>query len=185
MKVLVSNLVSFWVLILFSTASACSPNATDENPNPLPSLDFTTQTAKMAIKVDTLHTGFQNPWGITWINNGRMLITEKRGEILIFKDDKYTGEKVTGLPAVYANGQAGLLDITTHPDYAQNGWIYISYAKPISGGGATTIARFKLNGNAVADFQELIVTTPVWNGGTHYGSRIVFDNQNFLYFSNG
>lgn len=185
MKVLVSNLVSFWVLILFSTVTACSPNAADENPDPLPSLDFATQTDKMTIKVDTLHTGFQNPWGIAWISNGRILITEKRGEILIFKDDKYSGEKVTGLPAVYANGQAGLLDITTHPDYAQNGWIYISYAKPISGGGATTIARFKLNGNAVADFQDLIVTTPVWNGGTHYGSRIVFDNQNFLYFSNG
>jgi aldose sugar dehydrogenase len=114
-----------------------------------------------------------------------MLVTEKKGEILIFKDDKYTGQKVTGLPTVYSTGQAGLLDITVHPDYTKNGWIYISYAKASNNGGATSIARFKLNGNAVANFEELIVTTPVWNGGTHYGSRIVFDNENFLYFSNG
>lgn len=139
----------------------------------------------MSFKVDTLYSSLQNPWGMTWLGDGKMLITERKGEILIFENDKYTGQKVQGLPAVYANGQAGLLDITTHPNYAQNGWIYISYAKPVPGGGATTIARFKLNGNSVAAFEDLIVTTPAWNGGTHYGSRIVFDNNNYLYFTNG
>ncbi|MBC6366480.1 PQQ-dependent sugar dehydrogenase [Algoriphagus sp. AK58] len=164
---------------------ACTAKETEPTSDPSSELKFTTSTEKMVIKIDTLYTGFQNPWGMTWINDNRMLVTEKKGEILIFKDDKYTGQKVTGLPAVYNNGQAGLLDITVHPNYAQNGWIYIAYAKPMNNGGATTIARFKLTGNAVTDFQDLIVTTPVWNGGTHYGSRIVFDNQNFLYFSNG
>src|SRR5690606_27151901 len=112
-------------------------------------------------------------------------VTERKGEILIFKDDKFTGQKVQGLPAVYANGQAGLLDIAAHPNFAQNGWIYISYAKPVSGGGATTIARFKLNGNTTAEFADLITTTAGVNSGTHYGSLIVFDNQGFLYFTNG
>lgn len=172
------------VVSFVSTSQSCtskeeSPITTEEDFN------FTTQTDKLVIKVDTLHTGLQNPWGITWISEGRMLITERKGEILIFKDDKSTGEKVQGLPAVYANGQAGLLDIAVHPNYAQNGWIYISYAKPVPGGGATTIARFKLNGNTASEFQDLLVTTPAWNGGTHYGSRIIFDNQGFLYFSNG
>lgn len=185
MKILFSNFLGFLVLALFSTVIACTPTDQVTEPDPLPDLKFTTKTAKMTIKVDTLHKGFQNPWGMTWIDEGRMLVTEKRGEILIFKDDKYTGQKVTGLPSFYTNGQAGLLDITVHPDYAQNGWIYIAYAKPVNSGGATTIGRFKLNGNSVANFEELIVTTPVWNGGTHYGSRIVFDNQKFLYFSNG
>ena len=139
----------------------------------------------MIIKVDTLHRGFQNPWGMTWINAETMLVTEKKGEILIFKKDSYSGQKVTGLPAFYTAGQSGLLDIAIHPNYAQNGWIYIAYGKPVGDGGATTIARFKLSGTAVASFEELIVTTPEWKGGTHYGSRIVFDNQNYLYFSNG
>ena len=185
MKILFGHFLSFLTVALFCAVTACASTDQVTEPDPLPDLKFTTKTSKMTIKVDTLYKGFQNPWGLTWINEGRMLVTEKRGEILIFKDDKYTGQKVTGLPAFYTNGQAGLLDITVHPDYAQNGWIYIAYAKPVNNGGATTIGRFKLNGNAVANFEELIVTTPVWNGGTHYGSRIVFDNQKFLYFSNG
>ncbi len=174
------------LLIIGITFSGKSCTSKEESPvSPDTELKFTTQTEKLVIKVDTLHRGFQNPWGMTWLTDGRMLVTERKGEILIFKDDKFTGAKVQGLPAVYANGQAGLLDITVHPNFEQNGWIYISYAKPIPGGGATTIARFKLKGNAATEFQDLLVTTPVWNGGTHYGSRIVFDNQGFLYFTNG
>lgn len=178
----------YLTLLLFLGLSSVGQSCTPKEEIPIPAnieFNFTTQTEKLVIKVDTLHTGFQNPWGMTWLAEGRMLVTERKGEILIFKDDKSTGEKVQGLPAVYANGQAGLLDIAIHPNYAENGWIYISYAKPIPGGGATTIARFKLNGNTLSEFQDLIVTTPAWNGGTHYGSRIVFDNQGFLYFTNG
>jgi len=173
------------VLALLSPLFSCQAKEGDSLPDSLPNLKFTTQTEKMIIKVDTLHRGFQNPWGMTWINAETMLVTEKKGEILIFKKDSYSGQKVTGLPAFYTTGQSGLLDIAIHPNYAQNGWIYIAYGKPVGDGGATTIARFKLSGTAVTSFEELIVTTPEWKGGTHYGSRIAFDNQNHLYFSNG
>lgn len=177
---------SFLLITLLTMNTACSQkDIEDFTPPTTGDLKFTTQTDKLSIKVDTLHTGLQNPWGMTWIAGDRMLVTERKGEILIFEKDKFTGTKVTGLPSMYVNGQAGLLDIATHPNYQQNGWIYISYAKSVPGGGATTIARFKLNGSSVSDFQDLIVTTPAWNGGTHYGSRIVFDKSNFLYFSNG
>ena len=179
------------VLILLSLFSltyplfSCQAREGDLRPDRLPNLKFTTQTEKMVIKVDTLHRDFKNPWGMTWLNEETLLITEKKGDLLIFKNDRFTGEKVTGLPAFYTTGQAGLLDVTVHPNYAENGWIYIAYAKPVGGGGATTIARFKLSGTRVSSFEELIVTTPEWKGGTHYGSRIVFDNENYLYFSNG
>lgn len=176
-------------IILFLSCStfgiSCTPKDDENTPDPAIEYQFTTETQKMTLKVDTLYSSFSNPWGMTWLGDGRMLVTERKGEILIFKDDQYTGQKVQGLPAVYANGQAGMLDITVHPKFAQNGWIYLSYAKPVPGGGATTIARFKLNGNTATDFEDLIVTTPAWNGGTHYGSRIVFDNQGYLYFTNG
>jgi glucose/arabinose dehydrogenase len=170
-------------VLIFS--SACEAKEGDNLPDSLPNLQFTTKTEKMTFKVDTLHKGFQNPWGMAWIDAETMLVTEKKGELLIFKKDSYTGQKVTGLPAFYTSGQAGLLDIAAHPNYAQNGWIYIAYAKPVGDGGATAIARFKLSGTSATSLQELIVTSPEWKGGTHYGSRIVFDNQNFLYFSNG
>jgi glucose/arabinose dehydrogenase len=178
---------SFVTVTLLTLSTACSQkDIEDITPPPLTSnLEFTTQTDKLSIKVDTLHTGLQNPWGMTWIGGDRMLITERKGDILIFEKDEFTGSKVTGLPSMYVNGQAGLLDIATHPNYDQNGWIYISYAKKVPGGGATTIARFKINGTSISDFQDLIVTTPAWNGGTHYGSRIIFDKSNFLFFTNG
>lgn len=175
----------FLMLGVAITSFSCEAKEDDNLPDSLPNLAFTTKSEKMTFKVDTLHKGFLNPWGMTWIDPETLLVTEKKGELLIFKKDSYTGQKVSGLPAFYTTGQAGLLDIAVHPNYAQNGWIYIAYAKPVGDGGATAIARFKLTGTSTSSFQELIVTTPEWKGGTHYGSRIVFDNQNFLYFSNG
>lgn len=186
MKLIQRFLPILLIMGISTLGKSCTPKDEDKTPNELiTDIRFSTKTEKMTVKVDTLYSAFQNPWGMTWIGDGKMLVTERKGEILIFKDDKYTGQKVQGLPAVYANGQAGLMDITVHPDYAQNGWIYISYAKPVPGGGATTVARFKLNGTRATSFEDLIVTTPAWNGGTHYGSRIIFDNQKFLYFTNG
>lgn len=147
---------------------------------------FATQTERMLIKVDTLYNEFENPWGMTWLSDGRMLVTERKGEILIFKDDKFTGEKIQGLPPVHNVNQAGLLDIAAHPKHAENGWIYIAYAKHFEDStAATTIMRFKLDGNTAVNQEELIIAGPSWKGGRHFGSRIVFDNEGYLYFSNG
>jgi glucose/arabinose dehydrogenase len=147
---------------------------------------FAIQTETLLLNVDTLYTEFENPWGMTWLSEGKMLVTEKKGEILIFQDDKYTGEKVQGLPAVWNVGQSGLLDITTHPKYDENGWIYIAFGKNMPDStGATTIMRFKLEGNSAVQQEELITAGPAWEGGRHYGSRIIFDNDGYLYFSNG
>ncbi len=147
---------------------------------------YAIQTEKHLINVDTLYSEFESPWGMTWLDDGKMLITERKGEILIFQDDEFTGEKVQGLPEVHEVNQAGLLDIAAHPNYADNGWIYIAYAKNFPDNkGATTIMRFKLDGNNASEQEELITAGPPWEGGRHFGSRIVFDNDGYLYFSNG
>ncbi len=166
-----------------SVWTACTPK---ESPVESTETAFTTQTEKMLIKVDTLYDKFENPWGMTWLGDGRMLVTERKGEILIFKDDKFTGEKVQGLPPVHHVNQAGLLDIAVHPKFAENGWIYIAYAKNFEDStAATTIMRFKLEGNNAVEQQDLITAGPAWKGGRHFGSRIVFDNEGYMYFSNG
>ncbi|WP_236032673.1 PQQ-dependent sugar dehydrogenase [Algoriphagus pacificus] len=147
---------------------------------------YAVQTEKLLVKIDTLHTGFENPWGMTWLEDGTLLVTEKKGEILIFKDDQFTGEKIEGLPEVSTKGQGGLLDIQAHPKYGENGWLYISYAKTVSDElTSTAIMRFRLDGNMAVDKEELIESQPGWKGGNHYGSRIVFDNDGYLYYSNG
>ncbi|MFT4854640.1 MAG: glucose/arabinose dehydrogenase [Algoriphagus sp.] len=147
---------------------------------------YAVQTENLLLNVDTLYTEFNNPWGMTWLGDGKMLVTEKEGEILIFQDDKFTGEKVQGLPAVWNVGQSGLLDINTHPQFEDNGWIYITFGKNMPDStGATTVMRFKLEGNNAVQQEELITAGPAWDGGRHFGSRIVFDNDGYLYFSNG
>jgi glucose/arabinose dehydrogenase len=136
-------------------------------------------------KIDTLYKGFKNPWGMVWLPDGRMLVTEKAGEILVFRDGKYTGEKLSGVPPVVDGGQGGLLDIKLHPDYDQNKWIYISYSKPVKGGSTTTITRFKLDGNNIVEKQELYEAKPYLDADYHFGSRIIFDKDNYLFFSSG
>jgi glucose/arabinose dehydrogenase len=143
------------------------------------------ETEKQKFHIDTIATGLFNPWGIAFLPDGRILITERKGEIRIVKDGKLMEEKIGNVPAVHANGQGGLLDIQLHPDYKSNGWIYLSYSKPMEGGSATTITRAKLEGNNLVDIQELFTAQPVASTSHHYGSRIVFDGEGHIFFSSG
>ena len=95
MKTLAAYLL--FLLALISPLFSCQAKEGDPVPDSLTSQKFTTKTEKMVIKVDTLHTGFQNPWGMTWINAETLLITEKKGELLLFKKDKFTGQKIQSL----------------------------------------------------------------------------------------
>lgn len=140
---------------------------------------------EISFSVDTLYHELETPWGITWLPDGRILVTERAGEILVFKADRYTGEKLTGVPETYQHGQSGLLDIQAHPDFENNGWIYATYAKPATGGGSTALIRFRLTGNQIEDLEELYQTHPVTTSRVHFGSRIVFDNAGYVYFSTG
>jgi glucose/arabinose dehydrogenase len=136
-------------------------------------------------QIDTLAKGLTNPWGLAFLPDGKILITERKGEILIFNDGKILDEKIQQVPTVYANGQGGLLDIQLHSDFENNQLIYLSYSKPGEVGGATTIARAKLVGNTLTDLQEIFVAQPFVDSGLHFGSRIVFDGEGHIFFSCG
>jgi len=125
------------------------------------------------------------PWGFTFLPDNSMLITEKTGELIHFKDGKKT--TIEGLPAIYVRGQGGLLDIELHPDYEKNGWLYFSYASAEGDGdgGNTAIMRAKLVGNKLTENQLLYKAGPNSKKGQHFGSRIVFDNEGYLFFSIG
>jgi len=163
--------------------ASCSENEGKSNymePSP-----FATVSEKMTFKVDTLYTQFESPWGMTWLPDGRMLVVERKGEILVFKDDKFTGVKLTGVPEVREINQAGMLDITIHPNFASNGWIYLAYSRPEGEGDVLVISRAKLDGDNLHSLEEIFVCGPEWKGGRHFGSRIIFDKAGYLYFSNG
>jgi len=143
-------------------------------------------SAKLEVSAVKLYDGLKNPWGMVWLADGRLLVTERSGEILIFKDDKYTGQKLTGVPAVVAKGQGGLMDIKLHPDYKKNGWIYITFSKPVGNGLASTaVVRFKLKGNQVVEKQDIFEAKPALEADFHFGSRVVFDKDKYLFVSVG
>ncbi len=147
--------------------------------------DTSIETPKTSIDYEMVVEGLEIAWGMTFLPDGSMLITEKSGDIIHFKD----GEKkqLTGGPEVYLRGQGGLLDIILHPNYEENGWIYMTYASSEGDGegGNTAVMRAKLNGTQFTNKEILYKATPNTTKGQHFGSRMVFDNDGYLYFSIG
>ena len=129
--------------------------------------------------------GLDIPWGFTFLPDQSILITEKSGEIIHFKDGEKT--QIQGAPQVYDRGQGGLLDVVLHPDYENNGWIYFSYSSTEGegNGGNTAIMRAKLEGNQLTSKEVLYKASPNTTKGQHFGSRIAFDKEGYLYFSAG
>jgi glucose/arabinose dehydrogenase len=146
----------------------------------------TGSTAAPKLKTTTLVNNHEIIWGMDFLPNGDLLFTEKRGRIYRYTAAGVT-EELTGVPSgINTNGQGGLLDIKVHPSYNSNGWIYISYALNNTGGGSLLrLTRFKLNGKAITNTENIFTTRTAntWYG--HYGSRIVFDNAGMLYLSIG
>ncbi|MCL4147782.1 UNVERIFIED_CONTAM: hypothetical protein GTU68_009432 [Idotea baltica] len=122
---------------------------------------------------------------MAFLPDGSMLITEKTGELIHFKDGAKTN--IEGAPEVYVRGQGGFLDIEIHPDYENNGWIYMTYASSEGEGegGNTALARARLSNNTLIDFERLYKAEENTKKGQHWGSRIKFDNEGYLYFSIG
>ncbi|MBN4085544.1 PQQ-dependent sugar dehydrogenase, partial [Flavobacteriaceae bacterium AH-315-B10] len=125
------------------------------------------------------------PWGMAFLPDDSILITEKSGELIHFKNGTKTS--IEGLPEIYVRGQGGLMDIELDPNYKENGWIYISFASSEGegDGGNTAIMRAKLSGNKLVENQLLYKAGPNTKRGQHFGSRIEFDNDGYLYFSVG
>ena len=136
-------------------------------------------------RFETVVDGINNPWGMAFLPDGSILVTEKSG--ILFHVIKGKKTEVKNVPAVYNRGQGGLLDIVLHPDYAKNGWIYITYSSTEGEGtgGNTQLIRAKLENESLTQIEYLYKCGPNTTKGQHFGSRIVFDKQGYLYFSAG
>lgn len=158
------------VLIALFTVLAC---AQDKNPI------HTEHSYEVIVKDLSI------PWGFTFLPDSSMLITEKEGKIIHFKNGQKT--EITNVPEVYDRGQGGLLDIVLHPNFSENGWIYFTYASSEGeeDGGHTALMRAKLQNDALTEKQLLYKATPNTTKGQHFGSRIVFDDDGFVYFTIG
>ena len=169
------RVLSFLVFILFSSLSCAQKK---EN-------DIVLSEDSKNYTIEKVVDGLSIPWGMVWLPDGSMLITEKKGELLHFKNGKK--QKIKSVPKVYNSGQGGLLDIALHPKYKDNGWIYITYASESGNGkgGNTAIMRCKLKDGTLTNIELLYKAEPNTTAGEHFGSRIVFDDAGYLYFSIG
>lgn len=142
-------------------------------------------TSNEAYEHEVVVPDLQIAWGMTFLPDSSILITEKSGELILFKNEEKT--QVQGVPEVYNRGQGGLLDVVLHPDYETNGWIYLSFAssKGSEEGGNTELIRAKLENGQLVQQESLYKATPNTTAGVHFGSRIVFDNDGYLYFTIG
>lgn len=126
-----------------------------------------------------------NPWGMAFLPDGSLLITEKSGVLIHVENG--VKNRVQNVPEVLLIGQGGLLDIELHPNYQTNGWIYLSYSSPEGSKeqGNTAIMRAKLEDNSLVNAKVLYKATPNTDASVHFGSRIEFDKDGYLYFSIG
>jgi len=144
------------------------------------------------LKVTTVASGLEIPWGMVFLDRDRILVTEKPGRMRIVEKGALLPGKVEGLTPVRVHGQGGLLDVTTHPHFAQNGLVYWSYAGGEPGGGnvGTEVARGKLSGNAktgyqLSDVEVIFRQAPKLGATVHFGSRLVWNRDGNLFVTLG
>ena len=138
--------------------------------------------------VDTVVTGLAVPWGLAFLPNGDLLISERAGTLHRYSNGKLS-PPIEGLPPIRSEGQGGLLDLCLHPDYKKNGWIYFSYSALATDNGKTVsntaIMRARLDGNKLVDQQVIYKGNPDTDRSHHYGCKLAFDARGYLFFGIG
>ena len=148
------------------------------------SYDDIVETDEMQVRLETVVDGLGIPWGLAFLPNGDMIINEREGKISRYSSADGLQE-ISGGPEVKSAGQGGLLDVEIHPDFSDNQWIYFSFSKAKGGDGTTAIMRARLEGNHLVDQEEIFEALPYVSTKRHYGSRMEFDRDGYLFLSVG
>ena len=145
-------------------------------------------TFEYDVAVDVFADGLQTPWAIAFIDQDTALVTERPGPVRLVRDGRLLPDPIAGTPETWARGQGGMLDVTLGPDYEDDGWIYLAYSHGIDGERAMTrVVRGRIRDHEWID-EEVIYEAPretYVGGGRHFGTRVVFDPDGYLYFSIG
>lgn len=154
---------------------------------------FEGQTRIASMKTQTPYEGvvltssLSSPWGITSLPDGRFLITQKNGNMVIVTQDGKVSDAITGIPKVNSKGQGGLLGLTLDPDFANNRMIYWVFSESRPDGNLTAVGKGRLadNEKSIENATVIFRAVPAYDGTLHYGGRIVFDKDGYLYVSTG
>jgi len=144
------------------------------------------QTELERIEVEILSDQLAHPWSLAFLPDGRMLVTERPGRLRLFgADGRLDPRPIEGLPPVRGYGQGGLLDVVVHPDFAQNQRVYFSYAEQDPRGYGTAVAHGTLDGHRLNDVKVIFRLQPKTGRTLHFGSRLVFDRDGYLFITLG
>lgn len=163
---------------LLAALTACAGAPTDATAQTFTSEHHT-------FRVVTVVDGLEHPWGMAFLPDGSILVTERPGRLRLVRNGVLEPEPIAGVPEVWARGQGGLLDVALHPDFERNRLVYLSYSKPGPNGATTAVARGRLVDGRLEDVEDIFVADAWTNRGQHFGSRLVFDGKGHLFISVG
>lgn len=164
---------------LFLTLLVSGTGACQESQHVAPS-------GETKVAVTTVASGLEHPWSLAFLPDGRMLVTERPGRLRYVAKDGALSEPIAGVPAVYAAGQGGLLDVILDPEFAKNSIIYLCFAEPGEGEkNGTAVARAHLDGQRLADVDVIFQQQPKFASTHHFGCRLVFARDGNLFVTLG
>lgn len=167
-------------LVLAAPAAACAPDGGATPATPGEAAD-----AEQPHRVVTIVQGLEHPWGMAFLPDGGILVTERPGRLRVIRGGTLDPDPIGGVPAVRARGQGGLLDVALHPDFEENQLVYLSFSKPGDRGATTAVVRGRFDGARLVDVEEIIEADAWSDAGVHFGSRLLFDDEGYLYISIG
>ena len=176
--------VTIGALALLVAPLAAQPDRPGLPPVPLPDGPLVIETAAARIRLVTVTRELSHPWGLAFLPDGRMLVTERAGRLRVIRDGVLDPQPITGVPEVHAAGVAGLMDIALHPRFAANRLVYLTYSQPSGDGVRVALARGRLDGSALADVETLFASDPLEGSGAG-ASRIVFAADGTLFVTVG
>jgi glucose/arabinose dehydrogenase len=171
------------LLLLLAAVAFAAPSSAQPPSNQIAS--FLSDAGPVGVY--PMADGLDRPWGMTFLPDGRMLVTERPGHLRIVTPDGGVSGPVEGVPEVWARGQGGLLDVALDPDFEDNGYVYLSYARPNpdGDGAASALGRGRFVGDRIEGFEPLFTSVPYMSGGAHFGSRIAFGPDGHLFLATG
>jgi aldose sugar dehydrogenase len=129
--------------------------------------------------------GLEHPWAMAFLPDGDILVTERPGRVRLVHDGALVPTPVAGAPSVRTGGQGGLLDIALHPQFEDTRLVYLSYSKAVDGSVTTAVARARWEDGALTGLEDVFVALPAMGTGRHFGSRLLFDRDGYLWITVG
>lgn len=171
----------FGVVLSFGLAALSGQQPTSSSGSEVESVS--TQAGPVSVK--RVAKGLEHPWGLAFLPDGRLLVTERSGDLRTVSQNGEISDPVAGVPDVFAEGQGGLLDVALDPDFERNRLVYLSFSEPGSGGASTALGRGRFAEGELREFEVVFRQQPKVEGPNHFGGRIVFAEDGNLFLTLG